>query len=745
MLPQANNKCGGTFIGRQVWAFDDNKDGTQQEKAQESFNCNVNPNSNDRIMREQLLAENNFKASEIDGDVIQKALNYYLKLQNKPDGFFGGDYGGPLFLMPGLIIACYVTSYELPYSHKYYMIKYLLNHQQSDGGWGFHIESPSIMFTTVLNYISLRILGLNAKHDACKLALKFIKKHNIFTVPSWCKWYLCILNIFDYKSIEFPVQSDLWFLPKFFHNIFHPANLWCHCRMVYLPFSLIYSMKYKCDMNKYPLIKQLRNELLPNKFENINWKTESHFKCNKFDKIVSIHWIPKLLFKILYFYEWIITPIKYIRESSCKFAIDYIENEDKQTNYIDIGPVNKVLNLIAIYFYYNQDAENENVKKHHSRLCDYLWLSEDGMKMNGYNGSQLWDTSFALEAIYQITDNNKSKLNEEIISSFKFGLNYLEKSQIIHEISELECDKYFRCRKQCGAWPFSNRDHGWPITDCTAQGLKCTLLIQNYLLKQNIISSPYIEDKLIFKSIDCILNWQNINGDGGWSTYEKNRGYNYYEYMNGSQIFMNIMIDYSHIECTSSCIQALCLFIKYYPNYRKNEINKAIRNGIKYLKLKQYDDGRFVGFWGVCCLYAIWFASLAFKMTQDMFDDIDNEENMKLIESFIISKLNKNGDGGWNEYYTSCIKQDYVFGDGESNIVSTSWALLSLLIIQSKEKGIMEKAKDFLVNKQLLNGDWKQENISGVFNHTCMISYSNYRNIFPIWALLKYKSFYGSL
>ena len=31
------------------------------------------------------------------------------------------------------------------------------------------------------------------------------------------------------------------------------------------------------------------------------------------------------------------------------------------------------------------------------RLFDYLWVAEDGMKMQGYNGSQLWDTSFAVQ------------------------------------------------------------------------------------------------------------------------------------------------------------------------------------------------------------------------------------------------------------------------------------------------------------------------------------------------------------
>ena len=27
----------------------------------------------------------------------------------------------------------------------------------------------------------------------------------------------------------------------------------------------------------------------------------------------------------------------------------------------------------------------------------------------------------------------------------------------------------------------------------------------------------------------------------------------------------------------------------------------------------------------------------------------------------------------------------------------------------------------------------------GVFNHNCMITYANYRNIFPLWALGQYR------
>ena len=40
------------------------------------------------------------------------------------------------------------------------------------------------------------------------------------------------------------------------------------------------------------------------------------------------------------------------------------------------------------------------------------------------------------------------------------------------------------------------------------------------------------------------------------------------------------------------------------------------------------------------------------------------------------------------------------------------------------------------------DGDWPQEGIAGVFNRACGITYTAYRNVFPIWALARYEQAY---
>ncbi len=78
-------------------------------------------------------------------DALRRALKFYGSIQ-MDDGHWPGDYGGPMFLMPGLIIACYVTNTPLPEPHRLEMVRYLRNHQNADGGSGLHIEGHSTMF-----------------------------------------------------------------------------------------------------------------------------------------------------------------------------------------------------------------------------------------------------------------------------------------------------------------------------------------------------------------------------------------------------------------------------------------------------------------------------------------------------------------------------------------------------------------------------------------------------------------------
>jgi lanosterol synthase len=195
------------------------------------------------------------------------------------------------------------------------------------------------------------------------------------------------------------------------------------------------------------------------------------------------------------------------------------------------------------------------------------------------------------------------------------------------------------------------------------------------------------------------------------------------------------MIDYSYTECSSASLQSLMAFARNFPNHRKEEIASAIKRGIEFILSQQRADGSWYGSWAVCFTYGTWFGVEVLSEAQHTIQDARLSAALQNAKQFLLSK--QNPDGGWGESFESCVKKQYIPSD-TSQVVNTAWALLSLMRIEGTDKNTIDKGIQLLLQRQTAQGDWEQENISGVFNHNCMITYSNYRNIFPIWALGRY-------
>ena len=80
--------------------------------------------------------------------------------------------------------------------HKREMLWYIYCHQNKDGGWGLHIEGPSMMMCTVLNYLTMRILGEGPDgglDNACARARKWILDNGgAVGSSSWGKTWMAV-------------------------------------------------------------------------------------------------------------------------------------------------------------------------------------------------------------------------------------------------------------------------------------------------------------------------------------------------------------------------------------------------------------------------------------------------------------------------------------------------------------------------------------------------------------------------
>jgi len=147
-----------------------------------TFDPSENVNAGDKLLRAQMLDENGGDGDAANPDeprgspsvapseALAAGWDFYSKLLTD-DGHWAGDYGGPLFLMPGLVITAYMTGVDLG-ERASAMLTYLRNQQQTDGGWGLHIEGPSTLFGTTMNYVATRLLGVppEDKVRACAAA-----------------------------------------------------------------------------------------------------------------------------------------------------------------------------------------------------------------------------------------------------------------------------------------------------------------------------------------------------------------------------------------------------------------------------------------------------------------------------------------------------------------------------------------------------------------------------------------------
>ncbi|KAF3960242.1 hypothetical protein CMV_015031 [Castanea mollissima] len=509
------------------------------------------------------------------------------------DGHWPGDYGDPMFLIPGLVITLSITgalNAVLSKEHIREISKYLYNHQNKDGGWGLHIEGPSTMFGTALNYVTLRLLGEGAEDEleAMEQARKWILDHGgAIAITSWGKCGFQYLECMNGLGI-------------------------IHCRQKYgssLTFFLV--IQEGCGV----IAKWYWNET-----RNLCAKEDLYYPHPLVQDILwgSLHYAYEPVFMC-----W---PAKRLREKALQTVMLNIHYEDENTRYICIGPVNKVLNMLCCWV---EDPNSEAFKLHLPRIFDYLWIAEDGMKMQGYNGTTLRKAHDYIKDL---------QILEDCLGDLNFWYRHISK----------------------GAWPFSSADHGWPISVCTAEGLKADLLLSTF---PSETVGKSLDVKRLYDAVNVSLSLQVwIMGSGWgesylflnrWSTNPsaliKSLSTNP-EFLRNKATDSKIVVDYKDWQITlSRRFQAMKLWLVL-RSYGVANLRNFLRSHVKMAKLFEElvrNDNKFEvmaprNFALVC------FRVLPWPNDNSVANQVEyaNELNKKLLESI-------NGSG--NVYMSSTV------------------------------------------------------------------------------------------
>jgi squalene/oxidosqualene cyclase-like protein len=635
-------------------------------------------------------------------DPFERGLEHLSRTQHA-DGSWHGDYGGPMFLLPLYVATAKVTGIAIEPAVQKEMLRYLRTHQNADGGFGLHVEAESSVFTTALNYVGARLLGEPKSAAWLARTRDWLSAHGGPTYSaSWGKYFLAALNLYDYRGLN-PVLPELWLLPE--KAPIHPSRLWCHCRMVYLPLSYLYGKRAAAPPEG--VIAELREELYPAGYERVDWeRARGHLAPS--DRLSARAALLDFGNELLLKFERRAPAL--LRQRALAHVLEQMRHEDENTDFICIGPINKLLHVLVWHF---ERPGGRELKEHARRLADYLYQAPDGVKMNGYNNSRLWDTAFAAQAVAHAP---ATELSRGILER---AFAYIEANQVLEDVRAKE-----RCYRHAskGGWPFSDRAHGWPISDCTAEGLKACLAIE-------AATGRALARERLDSAVELMLSLQNE--DGGWATYELTRGPAWLELLNASDCFREIMIDYSYVECTSACMQALAAYrARFGGGAYAARIALAVEHGRRFLERAQRVDGSWEGSWGVCFTYGTWFGILGLKAAGVPDDAPEIERACEFL------RAHQRRDGSWGEAVESCVRRYYV-PTPEGQAVMTAWATLALVAAGRGASTEVARAVEFLSRRQRSDGSFPEEGIAGVFNKTCGIHYDNYLKIFPFWALVE--------
>ena len=616
---------------------------------------------------------------------IRRAQDYLFSRQD-PEGFWCGELEADTTLESDYILLHTLLGTGTP-ERIQKAARYVLDHQNSDGGWPIYRGGPSNISASVKAYFGLKLAGCRADHPALVrarariLALGGVPEVNTFT-----KLYLAFFGQYNYSACP-AIPPEIVLFPNWFWFNIYEISSWS--RAILVPLSIAYAKK---PFKKIPQEMGI-DELFPEGREN----TDLRLKWSK--RIFSWRNFFLVLDRMTHMFEAVhIRPLRSIAiRKAEKWLLERFEMSDG-LGAIYPAMMNAIIALRCLGYSLDDPQMIRAMDE-----FEALGIEEaDSFRMQPCM-SPVWDSAYALFALGQsgIPGDDPRMVR---------AADWILKKQVT-----TRGDWFVKNKKAApGGWYFEFNNEFYPDVDDTAQ----------VLLALNRVSHPdeSYQLKSEKRAIDWVLSMQCRNG--GWASFDKDNDRMVFQYVPFAD--HNAMLDPPTVDITARVLEMLA-------DYGYDRNHPACRRAIKFIKKEQEPDGSWFGRWGVNYIYG---TALVLRGLEAMRED-KNEPCTQQAAEWLRSV--QNADGGWGE---TCGSYDDAAtkGVGPSTPSQTAWAILGLLAAGDTRSDSVARGVAWLLERQHADGSWSEERFTGTgFPRVFYLAYHLYRQYFPLLALTTYQ------
>src|SRR4051812_42961550 len=196
--------------------------------------------------------------------------------------------------------------------------RWILGHQNQDGGWPIYEGGPSNISATVKAYFGLKLAGFDKDYPALvKARERIFAMGGVTEINTFTKIYLCFFGQYDYDAVP-AVPPEIVLFPTWFWFNLYEISSWS--RAILVPLSIAYAKK---PFKKIPAEMGIE-ELFPQGMQN----TRLHLHWAK--KLVSWRNAFLVLDRVTHWFERVhIRPLRSMAiKAAEKWMVERLERSD---------------------------------------------------------------------------------------------------------------------------------------------------------------------------------------------------------------------------------------------------------------------------------------------------------------------------------------------------------------------------------------------------------------------------------